>query len=319
MSSSTTNLAIGVDLGATTVKTGIVSRDGKLLYHSKMPSHGDQGPAAVVRQIQASVLDALKHTDGQSIAGIGIGSPGVVNDRGIVQAPPNFARWDSVPLRDEIQRLFNGLSIQVENDANTAGMAEAQFGAGRDFPNFLFVIWGTGVGGGIILNHQIYRGPTGGAGEIGHISIDYDGPACNCGSRGCVEAYIGQRYLSKRTEEKLKSQPKSKILELVGGDITKIEPYFIAQAAHEGDALAQEILVEAGKLLGVALAGVMNTLDLRVSIIGGGVSGAGDFVLSAIQESVRMHVLSPLRPDIRVLSAQLGNDAGILGAAGLVL
>ena len=319
MSPSQSRLAIGVDLGATTVKTGIVSRDGKLLYHSKMPSHGEQGPDAVVRQIQASVADALKHTDGQSVAGIGIGAPGVVNDRGVVQAPPNFARWDSVPLRDEIQKLFNGLSIQVENDANTAGIAEAQFGAGRNFPNFLFVIWGTGVGGGIILNRQIYRGPTGGAGEIGHICIDHNGPACNCGSRGCVEAYVGQRYLSKRTEEKLKSRPQSKILKLVGGDVTKIEPYFIAQAAHEGDALAQEILVEAGTLLGVALAGVMNTLDFRVSIIGGGISAAGDVVMPAILESVKAHVLKPLKPDIRVIPAQLGNDAGILGAAGLVL
>ena len=319
MSLPQSQLAIGVDLGATTVKTGIVSRDGKLLYQSKLPSHGEQGPDAVVRQIQASVADALKHTDGQQVAGIGIGSPGVVNDRGIVQAPPNFTRWDSVPLRDEIQKLFNGLPIQVENDANAAGIAEARFGAGRDLPNFLFVIWGTGVGGGIILNGKIYRGPTGGAGEIGHISINYDGPACNCGSRGCVEAYVGQRYLSKRTEEKLKSHPQSKILKLVGGDVSKIEPYFIAQAAHEGDSLAQEILVEAGKLLGVALGGVMNTFDLRVSIIGGGISAAGNFVMSAIQESVEAHVLKPLKPDIRVLPAQLGNDAGILGAAGLVL
>jgi glucokinase len=319
MSPSQSKLAIGVDLGATTVKTGIVSRDGKLLYHSKMPSHAEQGPEAVVRQIHASVREALTHTGGQSVAGIGIGSPGVVNDQGVVQAPPNFVRWDSVPLRSEIQKLFNGISIQVENDANTAGIAEAQFGAGRNFPNFLFVIWGTGVGGGIILNRQIYRGPTGGAGEIGHICIDHNGPACNCGSRGCVEAYVGQRYLSKRTEEKLKSRPQSKILKLVGGDVSKIEPYFIAQAAHEGDALAQEILVEAGTLLGVALAGVMNTLDFRVSIIGGGISAAGDVVMPAILESVKAHVLKPLKPGIRVIPAQLGNDAGILGAAGLVL
>jgi glucokinase len=311
--------AIGVDLGATSVKTGVVSADGTLLYQTKLPSRGDEGPSAVVKQIEASVREAMHHTDGLTIVGIGVGAPGVVNEHGLVQAPPNFAQWDAVPLRDELKTLFGNLTIQVENDANAAALAEAKFGVGRQFPNFLFVIWGTGVGGGIILNGQIYRGPTGGAGEIGHISIDYDGPACNCGSRGCVEAFVGQRYLSKRTAERLNAHPSSKILSLVGGDVTKIEPYFIAQAAHDGDTLAREILLEAGKHLGVAIGAVMNTLDLRVSIIGGGISAAGDVVLQAIQKSVQAHVLKPLKSEIRVIPAQLGNNAGILGAAGLVL
>ncbi len=312
-------LAIGVDLGATTVKTGVVSHDGNILYQSKLPSHGEQGPVAVVKQLEISVRDAMQHTDGQAVAGIGIGAPGMVNDRGVVQSPPNFARWEAVPLRDEMKKLFSGVVIQVENDANAAAIAEAKFGAGRQYPNFLFVIWGTGVGGGIILNGQIYHGPTGGAGEIGHISIDHNGPECNCGSRGCVEAFVGQRYLSKRASERLKSNPESKILDLVGGDMTKIEPFYIAEAAHDGDALATEILTEAGRLLGVAIGAVMNTLDLRVSIIGGGISAAGGFVIRAIKESVQAHVLKPLRADIQVMPAQLGNNAGILGAAGLVL
>lgn len=312
-------LAIGVDLGATSVKTGVVSADGAILYQTKLPSQGEQGPAAVLKQIEASIREAMQHTDRQPIAGIGIGAPGVVNDDGLVQAPPNFARWDAVPLRDEMKRLFSNLAIQVENDANAAAIAEAKFGAGKAFPNFLFVIWGTGVGGGIILNGQIYRGPTGGAGEIGHISIDYNGPMCNCGSRGCVEAFVGQRYLSKRAAERVQAHPASKILSLVGGEVTKIEPYFIAQAAHDGDALAREILIEAGRQLGVAIGAVMNTLDLRVSIIGGGVSAAGDVVLHAITESVQAHVLKPLKQEIQVIPAQLGNEAGILGAAGLVL
>lgn len=312
-------VAIGVDLGATSVKTGVVSADGTIVYQTKLPSHGEQGPAAVVKQIEASVRDAMHHADGRSISGIGIGAPGVVNDQGLVQAPPNFAHWDAVALRDEMKKLFRGFTIQVENDANAAAIAEARFGAGKEFPNFLFVIWGTGVGGGIVLNGRIYRGPTGGAGEIGHISIDYDGPMCNCGSRGCVEAFVGQRYLSKRTADRLKAHPSSKILSLVDGDVTKIEPYFIARAAHEGDALAREILLEAGRHLGVAIGAVMNTLDLRVSIIGGGVSAAGEFVMQAIEESVQAHVLKPLKREIQVIPAQLGNNAGILGAAGLVL
>jgi glucokinase len=319
MNNSNSNLVVGVDVGGTTIKAGIVSSDGAVRYSNKFPTCAEQGPATVIRQIKTAAQDALRHTNGQSVQGIGIGCPGVVDDEGVVKAPPNFVEWDEVPLKAELARLFPGVPVSVENDANAAAIAESKFGAGVQYPNFLFVIWGTGVGGGIILNHKIFRGPTGGAGEIGHVSIDYNGPQCNCGNVGCVEAYVGQRYLSQRTAERLQAHPDSKILQLVGGDFSKIEPVYISQAANEGDPLAREILLEAGQLLGVALAGVMNIMDLRVSIIGGGISAAGDFVMQAVQDSVVRHVLKPLRKDIRVLAAKLGNEAGLLGAAGLVM
>ena len=318
MSAQKTTLAIGVDLGATTIKTGLVNNSGEILYQTKLPSRALDGPGAVVEQIAASIRDALNHTNGKETVGIGIGAPGVVGSDGVVKSPPNFNAWDVFPLAREVQNIFN-TTVRIENDANAAALAEARFGAGKEHKDFLFVIWGTGVGGGIILDGELYRGTTGGAGEIGHMCIDYNGPQCNCGSRGCVEAFVGQRYLSQRTAERLKRHPDSRILQLVGGNIENIEPYYIAQAAHEGDTLAKEILVEAGTLLGVALGGVMNIFDLRVSIIGGGVSGAGEFVFEAIRNSVQAHVLKHMRPEIRVLPAKLGNSAGILGAAGLVL
>ena len=319
MNSSASNVVIGVDLGGTTIKAGVVATNGSILYQNKFPTYADKGPSVVVQQIRLSVEDALKHLDGSKACGIGIGSPGVVDDDGVVKAPPNFVDWDEVPMRDELSRLFPSVKIAVENDANAAAIAESKFGAGRDYPNFLFVIWGTGVGGGIILNRKIFRGPTGGAGEIGHFTINFNGPPCNCGNVGCVEAYIGQRYLSQRTAERLKGHPDSTILKLVGGDVSKIEPVYISQAADQGDREAREILVEAGELLGVALSAVMNIMDLRVSIIGGGISAVGDYVMKAAQDSVVRHVLKPLRKDIKVLPAQLGNSAGLLGAAGLVM
>ena len=319
MSKANSKIVVGVDLGGTTIKAGMVAADGSVLYNNKFPTCAGEGPTKVIKQIHLAVQDVLQHADGGNAEGIGIGCPGVVDDDGVVKAPPNFVDWDEVPIKSELTKLFPGLAVQVENDANAAAIAESKFGAGIQYPNFLFVIWGTGVGGGIILNHRIFRGPTGGAGEFGHVTIDYNGPQCNCGNLGCVEAYIGQRYLSHRTAERLVAHPDSKILQLVDGDISKIEPVYISQAAHEGDALAREILVEAGEFLGVALAGVMNIMDLRVSIIGGGISAAGDFVMKAVQDSVVRRVLKPLRKDIRVLPAQLGNEAGLLGAAGLVL
>jgi glucokinase len=312
------DLVIGVDLGGTNVKTGLVSNEGKILYQNKFPSNASGSRWEVIKQIELSAHDAMEHAGGAEIRGVGVGSPGMVDDRGVVKGPPNFADFDGIPLQAELERVFS-LPVRVENDANAAAIAESRFGAGKPFPDFLFVIWGTGVGGGIISHGRIFRGPTGGAGEIGHICIDYNGPPCNCGSRGCVEAYVGQRYLSQRAMAKLANHPDSKLLELVGGNPENIEPVYIAQAARAGDVFARDVLIEAGTLLGVALGAVMNTMDLRVSIIGGGISASGEFVMDAIKKSVQEHVLKPSRPDIRVLPAKLGNNAGILGAAGLVL
>jgi len=312
-------MVVGVDVGGTTIKAGIVSTGGAIVYQNKFPTLADKGPAAVVRQINEAVLDAVRQSGHETVGAIGVGCPGVVDDEGVVKAPPNFVDWDEVPLKRELGLLFPGIPIAVENDANAAAIAESKFGAGVQYPNFLFVIWGTGVGGGLIMNHKIFRGPTGGAGEIGHISIDYNGPQCNCGNVGCVEAYVGQRYLSQRSAQKLQKHPESRILQLIGGDLSKIEPVYISQAAHDGDTVAREILIEAGQLLGVALASVMNIMDLRISIIGGGISAAGDFVMQSVQDSVVRHVLKPLKSEIRVLPAKLGNNAGLLGAAGLVM
>jgi glucokinase len=310
--------AIGVDLGATTIKAGIVGSDGTIVYEHTLPTPAMEGPRKVVEQIVRAVRDATDHAQGKQMVGVGLGAPGVVGDDGVVKSPPNFSLWNSFPLARELEEVL-GMVVRIENDANAAALAEARFGAGRKHPSFLFVIWGTGVGGGIILDGKLYRGPTGGAGEIGHVCIDYNGPLCNCGSRGCVEAFVGQRYLSQRTVERLRNRADSRILQLVGGNPEKIEPYYIARAAHEGDPLAKEILTEAGALLGVALGGIMNVFDLRVSIIGGGVSGAGSFVLAALHQSVQAHVLKHMQPEIVVLPAALGNKAGMLGAAGLVL
>lgn len=311
--------AIGVDFGGTSIKTGLVTSGGKIIAQSRYPTFGEKGPKAVLRQMNKSIEDVLRQTKVKPIRGIGIGSPGIIDSKaGVVKDPPNISGWHRVGLAKEIRKRFK-FNVAVENDANVAAIAEARFGAGRRHPNFLFVIWGTGVGGGIILDGKIYRGPFGGAGEIGHVCIDYNGLQCNCGARGCVEAYVGQRYLSQRAAERLKNQPQSRIMELVDGDMSKVEPIFISQAAHEGDALAREIFVEAGTLLGVALGSVLNTIDLRVVVIGGGISAAGDFVFDAIKKSIQSHVMKPMRNGIRVIPAALGNSAGILGAAGLVL
>ncbi len=277
-------------------------------------------PEAVIQQIVYASQELLKKYDSSKCAGIGIGSPGVVSlDCDTVSHPPNFKDWTEIKLASEISKAVL-LPAKVENDANVAALAEAKFGNGKQEKDFLFIVWGTGIGGGIIVNQQIFRGPYGGAGEIGHITIDHKGPQCKCGNRGCIEAYIGQRYLSERAKQLVKKQKAhSIIVELVSGDLDKIEPKIIAMAAEQGDKTARKILEEAGKLLGYALASAVNLLDIHTIVIGGGVSASPQFVYDAIASSLKSRVLKSHQEKIKVLRAMRGNKAGMLGAAALML
>lgn len=318
-------LALGVDIGATTIKAGVIEQGkmGKVLSRTKGDTLALEGPDKVLKQLLQIIKKLLKEFKHDEFVGIGIGTPGIVEQAGgIVKNPPNFSGWADVNLGDLVQKEFK-LPVVVENDANAAALGEANFGAGIGRKDFLFVIWGTGVGGGIILDGKIYRGPKGGAGEIGHTTIDYNGPLCNCGNRGCIESYIGQRYMSEQTRYKLQhlptDAPASRIVQLVKGNLELIEPYIISVAAEQGDQFAKDIFLEAGNLLGVALASIFNALDLRIAIIGGGISAAGDYVFDEIKKSVQSRVLKSIKPDIEIIPAKLGNAAGMLGAASLVM
>lgn len=316
-------LALGIDIGATTIKGGVIDvQEKKLLSQNKIETLALYGPKEVFRQLNFIIRGLINEYRNDEFQGIGVGAPGIVaNDGSTVKNPPNFKDWNEINLGEIISREFS-LPTLVENDANAAALGESQFGAGKEYENFLFVIWGTGIGGGIILNKKIFRGPTGGAGEIGHTTIDYNGPICNCGNRGCIESYIGQRYLSEKTRNKLKQLPevhKTKIYELVGGDLDLIEPYIIALAAIQGDEFAQSIMLEASDLLGIALASILNVLDLRIVILGGGISEAGSYILKNVEKNIRQRVLRSLQDEVRVLKAKLGNYAGIYGAASLIM
>ena len=314
--------AIGIDLGGTTIKAGSVDAGGGIIKTVTMDSLAMSGPQAVIGQLLKAINDLMAQHAGETCTGVGIGAPGVVTGGSVVKNPPNFAAWERVDLGDAIRREIS-LKVEVENDANMAAVGESKFGAGKDHPNFLFVIWGTGVGGGIIIDRKIFYGSHGGAGEIGHLSIDMNGPRCNCGSRGCIESYIGQRYLSERTRNALAAASAdshtSGIIALVNGDVQKIDPKIIAQAAESGDPLAKAIFVEAGRFLGYALASILNILDIRVVVIGGGVSASPQFVYDAVTVATRERVLKPHKEGIRILRAELANKAGIIGAASLVM
>jgi glucokinase len=308
---------LGVDLGGTTIKIGIVSERGEITKKLSIESKAGDGPDAVIGQIKIGINEILGKSN-KKIHSIGIGAPGVVSiKKGTVENPPNFPGWDKVNLGRLIEKEFKK-KVYVENDANAAAIGELMFGAGKKYDSFVMVTLGTGVGGGIIINRKIYRGEFGAAGEVGHITIDHNGPLCKCGSRGCVEAYIGNHYLVARVREELPAHRDSKIWQLINNDLDKLSPRIMDSASEAGDEYAKSIVNQMGHYLGCALASVSNLLDISTFIIGGGVSGFGKPLFDSIRETASSRVLTPLRERIEVHAAKLKNDAGIKGASALV-
>ncbi|MFO7446459.1 MAG: ROK family protein [Ignavibacteriaceae bacterium] len=309
--------SVGVDLGGTNIKLGIVSAEGKIVKKTSVETLAGSGPESVISQIKKGINELL-HKNKLKIKGIGIGSPGVVSvKKGTVENPPNFPGWTKVNLGRIIEKEFN-IPVSVENDANAAAIGEMILGAGKKLNSFVMVTLGTGVGGGIIMDRKLFRGEFGAAGEVGHITIDYKGDQCNCGSYGCIETYAGNNYLIKRVKTDLENHPDSKIFELLNNNLTLLTPKIIDQAAEAGDMFALSVVTGLGNYLGAALASVSNLLDISTFIIGGGVAGFGTPLLNAINDSVAARVLTPLRPRVKIVPAKLKNDAGIQGASALV-
>lgn len=309
--------AVGVDLGGTSIKLGIVSNSGKIVKKHSLETKADEGPDAVISQMKKGIHEILKKNK-LKIQGIGIGSPGVITPKkGLVENPPNFPGWTSVNLKKIIGKEF-GQKVYIDNDANAAAIGEMIFGEGQSYKSFIMVTLGTGVGGGIIYKRKIFRGEFGAAGEIGHVSINFNGPKCNCGSHGCIETYIGNNYLKKWVREELPDKKDSKIWEIINGDLANLSPKIIQDAAAAGDKYADFVIQRMGEYLGAAMASLANVLDISTFIFGGGVAGFGKPLFNEIYKSVSERVLTPIRPRVKVLPARLKNNAGIQGASALV-
>jgi glucokinase len=314
--SKTVKQYIGIDLGGTNIKFGVVNTTGEIVQKLVLPSNTENGPDAVIDQIKIGVAQLIALSSNPK--GLGIGAPGVVNaKKRTVSYPPNFPNWENVNLGKILEKKFV-LPVYIENDANAAAVGEMMFGAGRGQRSFIMITLGTGVGGGIILKRKLYRGESGAAGEIGHVSIDFNGPQCNCGSRGCIESYVGNKYLVERVSAELGKHPSSKIIELIDYDLSKLTPKIICEAAQKDDDYAKCVIADTGAKIGYALASVCNLLDITTIIIGGGVAGFGLPLFAAIETAVKERVITSLSEKIKVLAAQLENEAGIIGASALV-
>lgn len=309
--------SIGIDLGGTNIKIGLVDSKGKIVKKTSVDTKADGGPDKVISQIVIGVKEILGK-EKIKLKGVGIGFPGIVAaKKGTVENPPNLPGWGKVNLGKILTKKL-GTEVFVENDANAAAIGELIFGTGKKLKSFCMITLGTGVGGGIILNKEIYRGEIGAAGEVGHMTIDYKGLKCNCGSYGCIETYAGNSYIVNRVKEALVNRKESLIWEFIDGDLERLTPKIIDSAANEGDEFAKDVIKELGMYIGVALASVSNLLDVGAFVIGGGVAGFGEPLFVSIEETIKERVLIPLRSRVKVIPAKLRNDAGILGASSLV-
>jgi glucokinase len=312
--------AIGIDLGGTNLKGALVQRGKGLVEKDSIPTEADQGPEHVIQRIASLTQQLIQQAPNSSVVGIGIGAPGAIDwERSTVSQPPNLPGWGTQNLRTQLQSVFGSdMPVVLGNDANVAGLGSAHYSTGRPYDSFIMITLGTGVGGAVIYQNRIFRGSTGGAGEIGHMTVDYEGPFARSGVAGAIEGYLGQHFLSRHARYRLLQRTESRIHEMANDDLTDITPEMLYHAAEAGDEPAREVLAWAGHKLGCVLGSAVNLLDIRTIIVGGGVSAAGAYILDPARETLPRYVVPGLHEGLKILREESGNDVGLLGAAHLV-
>jgi glucokinase len=318
---SASSLTLGVDIGGTKVAAGLVDAQGAILFQTRvaMPARdsAEAGFAAVQYAIEA--VFAARPEAQSSLTGIGICAPGPLDPvSGVILNPPNIPCWRNFPLAAEVQRVF-GISARVDNDGNSAAFAEAIWGAGVSYRNVFYSTLGTGIGTGIVFDGRIYHGRTGSAAEGGHMTIDYHGPKCGCGKRGCIEAYCSGPAIVRRTKERLaeSGQGESKILALANGSLDAVTGEIVADAFRHGDPLAAGVLRETADFLAIWAGNVIDLLEPDVLIFGGGVAQVMSGFFGRIREQLPSWCVNSRCLDIPLVPAKYGSDAGIAGAAAL--
>ncbi|MCS7180030.1 MAG: ROK family protein [bacterium] len=305
---------VGIDLGGTYVKAGLVNEKGEILKKEQFPTLGEKNDRnLVLAQIEKSIEFAFE----EDIDGIGIGTPGVVDDKGIVYEAPNLPGWDNLNLKKIFEDRFKK-KVVVENDVNAIAWGEYLFGAGKGSNTMICITLGTGLGGGIVKDGKLLRGGKYSAIEIGHIPIDYRGPKCKCGNYGCIERFVGRDYIIERAIKKIKEGEKTKIYELVNGDLDKITPKTISEAYELGDKLAEEIWIDVGICLGAMFSGLVNLLNPDLIIIGGGIAQVGKILFETIEKVIKERAMRILTQNLKILPAGLGINSGIVASAALV-
>jgi len=318
---SADDLVLGIDIGGSKILTAVVDSQGEMLSSDESITHAIKGSEAVIQSILDSAHRALEQAGAtiSEICAIGVGAPGISSpEAGILFTSPNLPGWRDVPLRDIMQEKL-GKKTFLTNDANAAALGEFYFGAARGTRNFIYITLSTGIGGGIIIDGKIYTGAIGAAGEVGHMTIDDNGPICNCGSKGCWEMLASGTALAREAKHRIKEGVRTSILKYAEGDVEKVTAQVIHSAAEQGDNLAKELIARTGYYVGVGLANLINIFNPELIIIGGGLSNIGDILLQPAFKTAGERAYKEAFQAVRFASAELGRNSGVIGAAAFAL
>jgi glucokinase len=309
-------LTIGIDVGGTKVLGGVVDESGKVLTTARKDTPR-QGGAALTQTIADVAKELLAQ---HSVSSVGVSAAGFVSsDRKTMLATPNIADWNGVDLDHELTKLI-GLPVVIENDANAAAWGEAKFGAGQNQNHMMMLTVGTGIGGGIVVNGQLYRGAFGIAAEFGHVRVVPEGHLCGCGARGCFEQYASGNALLRHAREAINASPEvaRNLLSRGDGTVAGLTGQAITEAARDGDPVALAAFNTTGQWLGAGIASLCVLLDPACVVIGGGVIDAGEILLKPTRESLERNMpFAGKHPYPEIVAAKLGNEAGLVGVADL--
>lgn len=310
--------AIGIDIGGTTIKVGLVD-GGKIIDSNRKPtaSTPEEAVANIVLQIDA--LFEKYNLTVKDIVGIGIGCPGLISSEEGVVCHISTMKWHNFPIVSLLKKTYN-TNIKISNDANVAALGEAMFGAGEKFNNSIMLTLGTGVGGGIIIDNKIYAGVFSKGAELGHMVIRIGGEPCGCGRRGCLETYASATGLTRMTKSAMEQHPESEMWKFVDGDINKVDGRTSFECAKQGDAAANSVVDDFVMYLSEGIMNLANIFRPEAFIIGGGVSAQGKYLTDKLTAYCEKYCYGYKNaPKSEIITATLGNDAGIIGAAALVI
>ncbi len=306
-------VVIGVDLGGTNLRTALLNQDGDILDRHKEATHASDGWATVVGRIIENIKRQRESAARRrlAIAAVGVGAPGVIRaDKGIVVKSPNFPDWNNVPLKEQLERAID-LPVFIENDANAAALGEQWRGAGQGIESMILLTLGTGVGGGIILDNKIWHGSDGMAGEIGHMTLIPDGRPCTCGNTGCLEMYASARGIVQSYREAIGATASP-------GEAAMTSEQ-VYEAARAGNEIALRVMKDMGRMLGVGIASLINIFNPERIVIGRGVKDAWQLFIDATREEILKRAFEVPAKRTEIVASQLGDDAGMVGAAAAAL
>ncbi len=309
--------ALVADIGGTNMRVALVDGEGRVSHRTSTPTLVRQGRDEVMERLVGELGAIMSSAEGCAVVGLGLSLAGPTDpETGVMYNPPNLPGFDGYsPLPVLKERL--ALDVSAANDATLAALAEQAYGAGRGFRHILYLTLSTGIGGGVVIGGKPYTGHRGFAGEVGHITIDRNGPRCNCGNIGCLEALASGTAVARMARERLASGGASSLHEASRGNLDEVDARMVAQAALAGDALSSAIMDEVSTCLGIGIVGLIHTFDPDVIVLGGGMSESLELLMPGIAREVRSHVMAHQRDGVPIVRAGLGDDASLIGAGAL--